>query len=127
MIDAFNTTRETQTVSGFNQTRERYSVGIHNQLIKPSKGKVLALVVCIDDGAKGQLVSCQRYGVVNLLLRKEVKNIQYGDALLARAINPHWTSTLTDQQLDNKIGEVVAVYHNNPQRGYTTVRVRLTL
>tara|TARA_Y100000592_G_scaffold100119_1_gene178701 strand:- start:4553 stop:5041 length:489 start_codon:yes stop_codon:yes gene_type:complete len=125
MIDPRNRNEETRVVAGMTRKRRGYTVGIHNQ--KLSDLSESALAICIDDSSKSSLVSCQRHGVVNLLLRQGLKNVSYGQYISVNDIHPAWRPNVSPRMLTSLVGQVVSVYHNNPQTGYTSVRVRLTL
>ncbi len=129
VIDPVNTVNQVRSVSGIQQKRRKFAVGAHNQEIGEIRQIQGCLAVCIDSGRKGELVSCQRHGVVNLLLKPEKKRVAYNDRIFGDDICSAGRKTVTRRAADNsrELGRVVSVYDNNPARGYTTVRVRLTL
>ena len=129
LIDPHNSTETRRLVSGLSQRRQKYAVGSHKQALSIAEKRNGCLAVCIDANSSGQLVSCQRHGVVNLLLSKDAAKhkISYGEQILVGHLHPEWRSTIPSNRNNEPVGEVVAVYYDNPGRGLVSVRVRLTL
>ena len=114
--------------SGIVSKRAKFEALTHEQ-VKPQfsfPNISCMLAICIDSSAKNNVVSCQRYGAVNLLLHKGIK-MHFGDTLAVHHIDDRWTTQVPPSMKNTILGEVVAVYANNPAQGFTTVRVRLTL
>ena len=112
-------------MSGLVTKRKRHDALTHHQSSQYfSKSCMLAL--CIDTSPRSSLISCQRYGAANFILRPKTTK-SYGNNLCKKDIHLDWTKHLLGVPDDMKIGEVIAVYPNNPTTGFTTVRVRLTL
>ena len=130
IINAKNQVIETGKHAGLTTKRAKYSIGAHKQLITKTsqKNADTRIAVCIDSGTKGSLVSCQQHGVVNLLLIDGLTEINYGDVVTVQDIHPTWRPSILLQYYgDETVGEVVAIYHDNPAVGYVSVRVRLTV
>lgn len=130
LIDSRNEVIQSGKYAGLTTKRSKYSIGAHTQLAtqKSQTSPFLAVAVCIDSGKKGTLVSCQRHGVVNLLLNPKLTKVNYGDTIALEDIHQEWRpSIIRPVLLQANIGEVVAIYHDNPAVGYVSVRVRLTV
>lgn len=128
MIDVNSNAQENSTVAGIHHKRRKFAVGVHNQATNAIHQNDAAVAFCLDDGHSGQLVSCQRHGVINVLLDQKQKNVTFGQTLTVGQIHPAWRpSIVSKSSLATNVGEVVTVYHNNPEPGYTIARVKLNL
>ena len=124
LIDPTNNVQNTKSAAGHSAKRRMYSVGIHKQ-VKRSGAPNFA--VCIDSNSRGNVVSAQRYGVVNFPLGYGISGLQYGAQIFVKDLRSDKRRYVPNTYDNLQIGTVVAIFTNYPSRGETSATVKLSI